>query len=98
MFIIDKKFNVLDFDGEFEALIGKPELTGHWIVWGNLTNGKTDFCIKLGKYMCKFGPVLFDPLEEGISHSIKLALIRNNMQQVEGKFKILKREKLKENK
>jgi hypothetical protein len=90
--IIQKKFKVLEFDGKWEQLIGKPELNGHWIVWGNSGNGKTDFIVKLAKYLCNFSKVVFNPLEEGVSESIKQALIRNHMEQEEGKFMVLNKE------
>ena len=64
----------LDFDGEFEMLIGRPELTGAWLIWGNSSNGKTRFALQLARYMCRFCKVAYDSLEEGLSLSMQEAI------------------------
>lgn len=68
-----KKFNVLNFTGEWSAHIGKPEVKGSWIIFGNSTNGKTRYTIKMAKYLGNFGRVYMNSLEEGESHSIRTA-------------------------
>lgn len=81
--LISTKFEVMDFEGDWLALMGKPELTGSWLVWGNSGNGKTYFATLLAKYLTKFGKVAYNSLEEGSSQSIKTAWQRANMGEVE---------------
>lgn len=90
--LLTTQFNVLDFDGEFEKLIGKPQMTGSWLIWGESGNGKTSFAFKLCKYMTRFGRVAYDSLEEGASESIKQAAIRFNLAEVSRKMIILDKE------
>ncbi|MGB0869505.1 MAG: hypothetical protein ACPGSD_07895 [Flavobacteriales bacterium] len=66
------------------------------MIWGNSGNGKTDFCIKLAKYLCKFTKVVYNTLEEGVSESIKQALIRNKMDEQDGQFVIVDGEPINE--
>ena len=90
--IMEKKYNNLDFTGEWRELIGSPELKGSWIIWGNSGNGKTDFALKLAKYLCQFGKVLYNPLEEGISKSLCMAIERNAMTDVGNRILFLDQE------
>lgn len=80
------KSKALDFEGDFEKLIGKPECKGSWIVWGNPANGKTRFVIKLAKYLCRFEKVLYNPLEEGVSLSLQNAFNEEGIEEVDGRF------------
>ncbi|MCQ2195302.1 MAG: ATP-binding protein [Paludibacteraceae bacterium] len=66
----------LEFDGEFQALVGQPELKGSWIVWGNSGNGKTSFALQLAMYFTQFCKVVYDSIEEGMSKSMQDALAR----------------------
>lgn len=90
--ILKTKFRTLPFEGEWLASIGRPELTGSWIIWGNSGNGKTRFALQLCKYLCNFGRVAYDSLEEGVSESLKSALIDTNMMEVRRKFVVLDKE------
>lgn len=65
----------LDFTGEWEAAIGKPELTGSWIIWGNSGNGKTRFALQLAKYLTNFRRVAYNSLEEGLSKTMQEAIL-----------------------
>ena len=64
----------LDFDGEWLASIGRPERTGSWLIWGKSANGKTRFALQLARYLCKFGRVAYDSLEEGLSLTMRHAI------------------------
>lgn len=64
----------LDFDGEWLAAIGRPERTGSWLIWGKSANGKTRFALQLARYLCKFGRVAYDSLEEGLSLTMQHAI------------------------
>jgi len=68
-----KQFKTLEFTDEWLDLIGKPEVKGSWFIWGNSGNGKTVFSVKLAKYLSKFGRVLYNSMEEGLSMSLKRA-------------------------
>jgi KaiC/GvpD/RAD55 family RecA-like ATPase len=82
--VINKKRKLLPFEGMWREAIGCPELAGTWIIWGESGSGKTTFTMMLCKYLSQFGRVAYDSLEEGDSESIKLALIRANMQEAKG--------------
>jgi hypothetical protein len=60
-------------------MIGNPELKGVWIVWGNSSNGKSRFAMQLAKYLCTFGRVAYNSLEEGANFSMYKLLSDENM-------------------
>lgn len=82
-------FIEMPFEGEWEESFGVPERSGVWILWGHSGNGKTDFAIKIAKYLAQFGNVAYNTLEEGARKSFQLAVQRNNMHQVAKNFVIL---------
>lgn len=90
--VLRTRFKVLPFEGEWKDSIGCPELTGSWIVWGNSGNGKTRFALQLCKYLCQFGRVAYDSLEEGVSVSLVKAIKETNMMEVRRKFVVLDKE------
>lgn len=86
----------LPFEGEWLESIGCPELTGTWIVWGNSANGKTRYSLQLAKYLATFCRVAYNTLEEGLSKSIKDAVLDVGMDDVSGKFRLLDKEAVPE--
>lgn len=90
--VLRTRFKVLPFEGEWKDAIGCPELTGSWIVWGNSGNGKTRFALQLCKYLCQFGRVAYDSLEEGVSVSLVKAIKETHMMEVRRKFVVLDKE------
>ncbi len=90
--VLRTRFKVLPFEGEWKEAIGCPELTGSWIVWGNSGNGKTRFALQLCKYLCQFGRVAYDSLEEGVSVSLVKAIKETHMMEVRKKFVVLDKE------
>jgi len=90
--VINKKYTTLAFEGEFLAAIGAPELTGSWLIWGNSGNGKTRFTLQLAKYLCQFGKVAYNSLEEGMSLSFKKALVEVGMEECKRRFVLLDKE------
>lgn len=90
--VLSKKFNPLDFSGEWEATLGKPDKAFSAIIWGGTTNGKTEAAMKLAKYLTNFGKVAYDSLEQGLSSTIQKALIRNHMDTCGNSFILLDRE------
>ncbi len=92
----NRVYEVIDFEGEWEKLVGKPEIKGSWLVWGNSTNGKTRFALQLAKYMARFGKVVYNSLEEGDCYSMKTAIEQVNMLEVNRNFLLLDRESIDE--
>lgn len=90
--VLSKKFNPLEFSGEWEATLGKPDKAFSAIIFGNTSNGKTEASIKLAKYLTNFGTVAFDSLEQGVSATMQNALARNHMETCVNSFLLLDRE------
>jgi len=87
-----KVYKDLVLDEPWSHSLGEPELAGVWFVYGDSGNGKTSFCLQLGKYLTKHGKVAYDSLEQGDSKSFKMAINRENMMEVKNRFMILNRE------
>ena len=81
-----------EFGGAWQASIGNPAKSGVWIVWGASGNGKSSFVMQLAKYLCGFGRVIYDSLEEGTGLSFQMSLGRHRMQDVRKRLIILDRE------
>lgn len=94
--LINRKFDVFEFDGPWKSSFGYPEKNFSAIVYGASGNGKTDFCIKFAKYLTQFGRVYYNSFEEGISKTLQDAVIRNKLEEVAGKIVFGNRETFKE--
>lgn len=94
--ITRKKFIELDLPPEFKKLLGTPERSGIWIIWGESFNGKTSFAMQLAKALTKSGKVYYNTLEEGARKSMQNAVIAQNMQEVKTKFLIGNRESVED--
>ncbi|MCK5015827.1 MAG: hypothetical protein KAS32_02045 [Candidatus Peribacteraceae bacterium] len=94
--LLTKKFKTMPFDGDWYASIGKPELAGTWIIWGNSGNGKTRFALQLCKYLTQFGKVAFNSLEEGASLSMRKAFTETGMEEVKRRLVLLDQEPISE--
>lgn len=90
------KPTVMEFDGRWLDSIGKPELTGSWIIWGGSANGKTRFALLLAKYLGQFGKVAYDSLEEGLSLSMQKAIGDVGMADNKRSFVLLDKESVAE--
>lgn len=86
----------LEFTGDWEASLGKPAKCGVWIIWGRPGNGKTSFVMQLSKYLCRFGKVIYDSLEEGTGLSVQKSMSRHGMDEVSRSFILLDREPLEQ--
>ena len=84
------------FEGQWKDAVGQPERSGTWIVWGNSSNGKSHFAMKLAKYLSQFGRVSYDSLEEGASLSMKKLITDCNMNEVASNFTLLDRARIDE--
>lgn len=85
-----KKFKILPLEGKFKKLIGTPEVSGSWFVFGESGQGKTTFNMQLAKHITQWERVEYNTLEEGARLSMQEAVRENNMAQCKpGYFKIL---------
>ncbi len=89
---------MLDFDGEWLAVIGRPERTGSWLIWGKSANGKTRFALQLARYLCNFCRVAYDSLEEGLSLTMQHAIAEVGFSDGKAKrnFSLLAKEPIEE--
>lgn len=91
--ILSAKFYPAQFEGEWRASFGTPEMHGVWLVYGGSFSGKTTFCLKLGKYLTKFvNRVAYDSLEQGLSYSMQQSWRMNNVIEVGRKMILLNKE------
>lgn len=90
--VLSKKFHPLDFTGEWETTLGKPDKAFSAIIWGGTTNGKTEAAVKFAKYLTNFGKVAYNSLEQGLSATMQKSLIRNHMDTCGNSFVLLDRE------
>ncbi|HLO59018.1 MAG TPA: hypothetical protein VK179_09770 [Bacteroidales bacterium] len=94
--LLTKKFNLLPFDGIWEASFGKPELAGSWLIWGQSGSGKTRFTLQLCKYLSQFGRIAYNSREEGCGPTIQKAFIETGMDTVKRSSIILLNESTQE--
>lgn len=82
---LNRKFDVYPFEGKHLDSFGEPEKNARIIIYGKPGNGKTEFCVQLSKYLSQWTRVYYNSFEQGISKSLQDTLVRNNMQEVNGK-------------
>ena len=91
--LLNTNIQSLAFEGDWLASLGRPQLTGSWIIWGNPGNGKTRFALQMAKYLTSFGKkVAYNSLEEGASLSMQNAFVDCNMQEVSRRVILLDQE------
>jgi hypothetical protein len=96
MELLQKKYDLLPFEGEWADAFGTPEASGVWFVWGNSGNGKTTFVLQMVKYLARFRKVAFNSLEESSAHTMQEAFLRVGMQDVARRVVLLEREPVTE--
>lgn len=89
------KFKPVEFEGEWKASFGRPELSGSWLVYGGSGSGKTTFMLQLAKYLSKFDKVAYDSLEQGLSLSFQKAWERVKMIEAGNRFVLIEKENTK---
>jgi hypothetical protein len=92
--LLNKKFDIMPFTGKWEESFGKPCKQFSMMVYGDSGSGKTELAIQFSKYLTNFGKVAYNSIEQGFSHTLQMAMKRNNMEQVADKFQILDKEQL----
>lgn len=80
--LLNKKYKLLSFKGDWYQAFGEPELSGSWFIWGNSGNGKTTFLLKLCKELCKHDRILYNSLEEGAAHTMQKAFLNAGLASV----------------
>lgn len=92
--ILNMRIPRIEFDGAWEASMGKPAKSGVWLIWGQPGNGKTSFVMQLAKYLCRFDKVVYDSLEESTGLSVQMSMRRHRMEEVNRRFQVLDRESI----
>ena len=87
--VLSAKKRTMPFDGEWLSVFGEPEMAKTWLIWGQSYSGKTTFVLQLCKYLCRFGRVAYNSLEEGSSRSMQIAFERVDMREVARRFVLL---------
>jgi len=82
---LNKSYKELEFSGEWFDSFGNPEKNFKCCIYGSSGNGKTEFTIKFTKWLAQFGKVYYNSHEQKFSKSLRDALVRNKMQEVNGK-------------
>lgn len=77
--LLDTNRKVLEFEGRWLAAIGKPEVKGSMIIWGESGQGKTSFALQFTRYVAGFERTVYNSLEEGDSLSMAEACRRENI-------------------
>ena len=83
-----KKFKTMKFTGKYKELLGTPECSGSWIIFGDSGNGKTTTSLELLKYLTNFKKCAYVPLEEGVQLSFQQAFNQANLLSVSSQFKL----------
>lgn len=86
------RFETVPFEGEWLASIGRPELRGSWLVFGQSGSGKTTFALQLARYLSRFCKVAYDTLEQGLSLSFQSAWVRTGMEEAGNAVMVLDKE------
>ncbi len=94
--LLNKKYKLFEFSGEWYDAFGCPEMKGIWFVWGNSGNGKTTFVLKFIKYLAGFATVAYNSLEEGGTHTMQEAFRRTGMQEVSKRVILIEGESMPE--
>lgn len=90
------RYKTFPFEGEWADAFGTPERRGVWLIWGNSANGKTSFAMKLCKYLCRFGRVAYNSMEEGAGLTMRNTLERYGMMDVNRRFLLIDNENMEQ--
>lgn len=90
--ILNKKFELMHFHGAWRRSYRQPAKKGTWLMWGRSGHGKTTHAFQLAKYLCNFGKVYYNTIEEGLSPTIQATVKRLQYGQVKGRFFLLDKE------
>ena len=83
------KFNEVDMPTEWKNHLGELTENFRMLIQGPSGHGKTEYVIQLGKMLAKhYGKVKLNNVEQGKSATLQHAILRNDMDDVKGKFMI----------
>lgn len=94
--ILSMKYDTFPFEGEWYDAFDTPERRGVWLIWGNSGNGKTTFAMKLCKYLCQFGRVAYNSMEEGACLNMKRMMQQCGMMDVNRRFLLIDNESIEQ--
>lgn len=87
--VVNSKRIIYDFDGLFKDSFGNPERMAKWFITGPSFSGKSSFLFILSEYLCRFGKVYYNSLEEGNSQTVSDKIVRHGLDKQMGKFYLL---------
>lgn len=88
--LMKKKFQLLPFEGKWLEHIGRPELSGSAIIWGNSGHGKSSYMLQLCKELAKHTRILYNALEEGAGPTMQRKFFQEDMGDVRKKLLLVK--------
>lgn len=63
---VSTKFTIMAIPPKFKGILGEPECSGSWLVYGESFNGKTTFSLELIDQLCTVHKAAYLVLEEGL--------------------------------
>lgn len=87
-----KKFKVMGFEGAWLHHLGDATKEGSWFITGKSGMGKSNYALKLAKYLSNFGRVAYNACEEADCSTLQASLNRVNMLPVGKRFLPLNQE------
>jgi hypothetical protein len=85
---MNKTFETLSLSSPWTEAIGNPEPSGTWFIYGMPKNGKTTFALMLAHELAPFRSILYNSIEEGLSLSIRNAIIRAHLDDLHSGFRL----------
>lgn len=79
---------VLPWEGDWARVFGRPDVNATWLIQGQSASGKSSFVMQLAKELCKYGSVLYESYEEGVSLSFQERVQRYKMNEEQGRFRV----------
>lgn len=90
------KDETFPFEGAWKEMLGNPDTTGAWFIWGGSGSGKTSFALRLAKELARYRKVAYDSIEQGASLSMRQNLQRVGMAEVSRNFILIPGENIRE--
>jgi len=78
-YLANKRHHTIPLDGIWKDVLGDPENSGAWLVFGREKNGKTWFSLKLAERLSQYRKTLFISGEEGLGKNFCDATKRANV-------------------
>lgn len=85
--VLAKTYKTLPWGPKWSVPFGEVPVNETWFISGASASGKSSFVMQLAKELCNYGTVLYLSYEEGVSMSFQERLKRENMNEVQGRFR-----------